>query len=169
MSSEVTIDEVTDSGVWVRRNNRLRFVMCSPEELTSLKLDSLDKTRRAFAEGTHEPVTYYRDAEGKVCIPPTADTDTGGFERLQINTLADADRICREVQQDYYERFSNETFTEDMDKNLGDPRGVLNSRLSVSRSNLERDTIRGLLKELDKEEDKRRSVYTEAHFRWRES
>ena len=54
---------------------------------TLRELDALDRTRRSFAEGTHEPMVYYRDPEdGRIAIPPEPGMIPPGVTPLECRT-----------------------------------------------------------------------------------
>lgn len=169
-SSDVKVTK-SDYGYWVTRNGRSRFVLATAEEMAVLNLEALERTRRAFAEGTHEPVVFYRDHEGVICLPPTPDSPIPtGCQREYVNTLAGADKLCAEVRADLESKYRDHgAFTEMMEENLGNPRKQLIDRMAVTHSNLERDTIRLLLKDMDKQEAQRESMRVDARFGWRES
>lgn len=167
-NSSIKIERST-YGVWVKRGNRSRFILCSDPEMAAINLEALERTRRSFARGTHEPVWYYRDDSGRVCIPPDKEAIPPGVARLSINNLRDADRLTKEVRDDLQAKFAGDSFTEEMEANLGSPRKALLDRMAVTHSNFERDTIRLLIKDMDNEENKRQSMEAHAHFHWRES
>jgi hypothetical protein len=111
---------------------------------------------------------YYRDADGNVCIPPTPDSIPKGCKPIVIKSIYEADKISAEVAADYRAKFAHDSFTAETDANLGEPRKRLIDRMAETHSNLERDTIRVMIADLDREADKRGSMEVNARFHWRD-
>jgi hypothetical protein len=137
-----------------------------------LILDGLHKTQRAFTAGSHEPVVYYRDEEGKINLPPNAEVPQG-YERREIRNLREADALCREMSQELRDRFAYDA-TGDLDDMARDQNG-LSPRDLVLRENMNplsdygREVTAQMLKELDREEADRKNVAANVFFHWRES
>lgn len=134
-----------------------------------------DHSRR-HAAGTHEPFTYYRDRDGKVGVPPEPGLEPPDNVTVHTaNTLHEADRLCREMQEQMYDDFQDDgvaTAAFDQMTGVGDGRPYsrddLVHAMSHGRGRKERDVARLMLEDLDKEERDRQRVTTSAHFHWRE-
>ncbi len=162
--------EKSDTGYWVRFGNRLRFVPATQEELSQMDLLALEKTKRAFKRGSHEKSFFYRDEEGVICIPHDPSDVPKGTRLEEIDNLASADRISKEMSEQHYRKFQDDgAFTEMMEQNLGGPRKALIDRLNNPKSNYERDMIRGMLSELDNSRHDLTRIESETHFHWRNS
>jgi hypothetical protein len=162
--------EKSDHGYWVRFGNRLRFVPATAEELARLDLVSLEKTKRSFKRGTHEKSYYYRDEEGNICIPPDPKEVPAGVRLEEIDSLASADRVSKEMAEQHRRRFQGSAeFTEALEKQLGSPRQHLVDRLQNAMSNYERDLCREMIAELDNGKHDLSQVQSDAYFHWRES
>lgn len=168
--------ERSDYGWWVypRGGQRAKFYphgsVTARRIDSGIALDNLERTRRAHATGTHEPISAWRNPDGTIGIPadpsfaPPADS-----EPFQITTLAQADAIAREIEaQTYAQWHGDEAFTSAMDERLGHPREALNTRLLQTSSQFEKEVIREFLKELDTKESQRRDIRVHAGFHYRD-
>jgi hypothetical protein len=118
----VTIEK-SDYGFWVKRGNRSRWVPATPEEMAEFDLAQIEKTKRAFKQGTHEKSYYYRDESGTICIPSDPSCAPQGTRLEEIDSLASADRISKEMSEQHYRKFQdNGAFTEMLESSLGSPR-----------------------------------------------
>ena len=114
-----------------------------------------------------QKTVYYRDAEGKVCIPPDPNMIPAGYTAIKIESVREAEALQREVGEDYRQRWSDHgEFTQMMEQSLDNPRRQLIDRMQVTKSNLERDTIRELVKDMDNTQSQRENVRSEARFEW---
>jgi hypothetical protein len=177
MSTATSTDRYTvergQYGVWVKDldKGRSRFIECDPDKFRLLDLATLEKTRRAYKEGTHEPMTLIRDENGKLGVPPQPDCIPDGCTAFTINSLQEADAVAREMREDLRNTWKDEgDFTRALDEAMGgDPRAVLLHNMQYGKGDIEREVCRSLIEILDAEEDNRRRVAAELHFRWRES
>lgn len=171
---EVTVERSTH-GYWIKydagaRGIRQRFVLATPAELAEMDLIHLERTKRAFAQGTHEKSYYYRDENGTICIPPDPSLVPKHYHLEEINSLAQADKISKEMAQQHYERYQdNGAFTDMMERVLGNPRKHLIDRMQNPKSNYERDLCREMIKALDDGSLDLTRIESSAYFRWRES
>lgn len=137
-----------------------------------LTLDGIGKAQRAFAAGTHEHMIFYRDAEGKVGIPPDPNMIPAGCQKFEVKSLAEADALSREMTNDLKRQFADDAATDyfedaQRDENGNTPREVI-SRYATS-TEYEREVRVEMLKHLDKLADDRNKVDTNVFFDWRES
>lgn len=171
---ETTIEK-SDYGFWVKRDCGARgirqyFIPATQEELSNFDLIQLEKTKRAFKQGTHEKAYYYRDENGTICIPPDPALVPKGYNLETIDSLAAADRVSKEMAAQHYERYQdNGAFTEMMEQNLGGPRQRVIDRMQNPKSNYERDLCREMIKALDSGSLDLTRIDSSAFFRWRES
>lgn len=138
-----------------------------------LILDGLHKTQRAFAAGTHEPVVYFRDEDGKINLPPDPSILPPGVERMEIRSLAEADNLTREMTAELRERWSYDA-TEDLDNMARDvngntPRDLVEKEHLSPLTDYGREVTGKMLEELDREARDRKSVSANVFFQWRES
>jgi len=166
-----------DGSCWAEiRPGRSRWFPKNHEVTKAAKagliLDSLVKTKRAFAAGTHEPVVYYIDNEGKINLPPDAQVPKG-FERREIRNLREADNLTREMTREMKERFAFDAtpmldeLHRDANGNL--PRDLIVKEMNNPKSDYGREVCRGLLEVLDREAEDRQKVQADVHFAWRNS
>lgn len=171
---EVTIEK-SEYGFWVKRDCGARgvrqtFIRASQQEMHEFDLLQMEKTKRAFKNGTHEKAYYYRDEQGTICIPPDPALVPEGYQLETIDTLASADRVSKEMAAQHYERYQdNGAFTEMMEHNMGGPRKALIERMQNPKSNYERDMVREMIKALDSNSMDLTRIDSNAFFRWRES
>lgn len=171
--------ERSDHGWWVHNDRgRGRFYPngSSVAEKIERGLDAeamaeAERTRRVFAEGTHEPVKAWRNPDGTIGIPPDPSFPCpDDAEPFEIRTLAQADAVCKEIREEMLGKWQgDQQFTEMADWAFGDPRKALLQRMAETSSNFERDTLRLLVEELDKEQSNRENVDAYSYFPWRES
>jgi len=131
-------------------------------------LDGLDKTRRTEKKGHIEPVTYYRDEDGNIGVPPEPGMIPEGCIALQATSLGELDKLASEMTAQQRETWRDNGFTEQMEEMLGRPRKELVSEMA-NASPYGREIIRGLLEHLDKEEADRDRVSANVYFHKRES
>ena len=169
--------EKSQYGYWVEfKPGRSRFFEFGTDVAQRIEKglisDSIVKTRRAFAAGTHEPVVYYRDDNG-INIPPSPDAVPPGVERLEIRTLRDADKLCREMSLELKQKFAYDCtdVLDDMqrDANGNTPRDVILHENNHPKTDYGREVTRQMLAVLDHEERERKKVNAEVRFVWRNS
>src|SRR5258707_10868097 len=123
--------EFSDSGYWIKFRNRSRFVPCTPKELEAAKVsidaslarEALEKTKRGFKQGSNEKSYYYRHSDGTICIPGDPKCVPSGVRLEEIDNLASADRISKEMADQHYRKFQDDgAFTEMMESHMGSPR-----------------------------------------------
>lgn len=134
-------------------------------------LDELTRERRQFAQGTHEPITCFRDpATGEIGIPPDPSLVPEGMLPFTVSSLAEADRVSAEMSAQLDAKFRDEGhFTEMMEGELGNPRSQLVTRMMQTRSQFERDVIKEAIRDLDETESRRqresRGAAVRFHYR----
>ncbi len=123
-----------------------------------------------FRRSLHDKkAVYYRDEGGTICIPPDPGMVPAGYTAITVESIREAEKLSKEVAADYYNRFQDHgAFTTSMEDALGDPRRRLLDRMGVTGSNLERDVIRELVKDMDKEASARQNIRSDAHFKFLE-
>ena len=175
---EKPVIEISDFGYWIKWRNRNRFIPCSKQELAELKAsialdissDAIEKTKRAFKQGSHEKSYYYRETDGTICIPTDLTEVPAGVNLEEIDNLATADRIAKEMSEQHYRRFQDHgEFTRALEQQLGNPRQHLVERLQNPKSNYERDMVRSMLEELDSGKHDLSRLQSESYFHWREN
>lgn len=175
---EKPVIEISDFGYWLSWRNRKRFVPCSKKELEEIKAslavdistEALEKTKRSFKQGSHEKSFYYRDEDGTICIPADPKDVPAGVRLEEIDNLAAADRVAKEMSEQHYRRFQDHgEFTKALESQLGSPRQHLIERLQNPKSNYERDMVRSMLKELDSGAHDLSRIQSDSYFHWRES
>ena len=127
-------------------------------------IENLERSRRNFAEGTHEPLVYFRDASGKIAIPPDPTILPPGVERLEANSLRAIDSVMSELNLDHLRDFEDTgEFQAGLEEMAGSPRQYLVDRLNSgdSMSNIQRDTMRLMISELDDEQRNRGRITSE--------
>lgn len=169
--------EITDDGCWIEiKAGRSRWFPKGSRAYEAARqgliLDGLQKTQRAFAAGTHEPVVYYRDEENRICIPPDPNIIPPGMERIEIKSLREADSLCREMTQEMRNRFSYDATPalDDMsrDKSGRTPREVVLAENNNPLTDYGREVTGAMLEALDREERDRKNINANVFFRWRE-
>lgn len=175
MLGTVSVTPTDSGGYWIRvREGRSRFIQANSETAKRIasgyELTKLDAAARTMAAGTHEPVVYFRNADGKIGIPPDPSMIPFGCERLEARNLRDLDKLSAEMNQDHYRDFQDDgAFTEGMDEMLGSPRQYLVDRLQQGGlSNLNRDLIHECIKHADFEASQRQKITTDTRFRIRD-
>ena len=99
-------------GFWLYpRAARARFIPAGSSTATAIQngqtLEGIDKIRRTYAEGTHEPLVYFRNAEGKIAIPPDPNLLPPGVERLEANSLRAIENVMSELNLDHFRDFED--------------------------------------------------------------
>lgn len=139
-------------------------------------LERLQEARRGMAAGTHEPVTYYLDKDGRIGIPPEPGLPPPDNVTVHtFNTLQEADRLAARMMEQMYAEFQDDghaTAAFDQMTGVGDgqpySRADLVHAMSHGRGRKERDVARLMLADLDQEESNRQAISTRAMFHWRE-
>ena len=163
--------EKSDHGFWVEyRDGRKRFIPFGTATANriaqGLTIEKIER-RRTEKTGHIEPVTYYRDAEGNIGIPPEPNLLPEGAIPLQATSLQELDKLSREMTDQMRATWRDEGFTEEMEQMLGMPRKELVAQMQESTP-YGQEVIRGLLSHLDKEESDRDRVSANVYFRHRE-
>jgi len=165
--------EKADHGFWVEyKPGRKRFILATPQEMAEFDIALLEKKKRAFKAGQIDPVQYYRADDGTVGIPSEPGLLPDGIRRDQVfeaSSLSELDSLSKEMSREYYEKWNDHgEFTEMMESALDSPRSRLISQMMNPKSEKERDVIRLLLKELDREAADRQRVTSNVFFHQRE-
>lgn len=162
------VEPTAEGNFWIYpRHGRGRFILAGSSTARAItEGHSISLTIAAgerMAAGTHEPLVYFRNEQGKIGIPPDPSMIPTGFERLEARTLADVDRMMAEMSRESLADFTDEegAFQEGLDAIIGNPRQHLVSQLGRSISNKERDVIHVMLKELDHEQAQRQKITTD--------
>jgi hypothetical protein len=169
------ITATDNGGFWCEfKPGRSRFFAAGSDMALKIQagqaIEKLDASRRAFAAGTHEPVVYFRNQDGKIGVPPDPTMIPAGCVRYEANNLADVDRISAEMDADHYQGFQDDgAFTRGLDDFLGEPRKYLVDRLMEGAlSNKHRDVIHEMIKDADFEAAQRQKITTRTAFHWRD-
>lgn len=130
----------------------------------------LNDNRARHAQGTHEPFTYYVDQDGKIGVPPEPCLEPPDNVTVHTaNTLAEADRLSRIMQDQMYRDFQDDgVATKYFDQVTGYDRSQLLQAMSEGRGRKEREVARLLLEDIDREAANRQRITTSAHFHFRE-
>jgi hypothetical protein len=161
-------------GFWIYfRQGRARFYPSTSEmadRVRNAQTVSVIESARVHAPGTFEPVRYFRNAEGKIGIPPSPDSPLPlDCTPFSANTLPEIDALSAEMNADHLREWeSSQEFTDGLNHALGDPRGELVRRLSNSKSEFQRDVIREMLADSDREDRNRANISSRTMFRFRE-
>ena len=163
----------SDHGFWVEyKTGRSRFIVATEQEMQEFDLALLEKKKRAFKAGTIDPVQYYRDDSGRIGIPAEPGLLPEGVrpdQVFQATSLPELDRLSKEMSDDYRKEWQdNGAFTEMMEEQMGSPRSRLVSQMMNPKTEKEREVIRILLQELDKESADRQRVTSNFMFHHRE-
>jgi hypothetical protein len=167
---------ITESGYWINFRNYSRLVLCSQDEAaeavrTMNAVNALKQIQSSKDNHQNRTKTVvYRDAEGKINIPPDPKMIPSGCERIEIKSLADADRVTRELQTELAEKWSYDS-TEDMDRMLADRNGntpIEWLRKYGAKTAKGREIVNIMIEELEREASNRNEVRTNTFFRWRE-
>jgi len=169
------ITATDNGGFWCEfKPGRSRFFAAGSDMALKIQagqaIEKLDASRRAFAAGTHEPVVYFRNSEGKIGVPPDPSMIPAGCVRYEANSLSEVDRISAEMDRDHYSEFQDDgRFTAGMDDFLGEPRQYLVERLMQGGlTNKHRDVIHAMIKDGDHEASQRQKITTRCGFRFRD-
>lgn len=149
---------------WFPKNHRVTVAL--RESLTLDKLQKEIESTDVLRGGYYQRTVYYRDEEGKVCIPPDPSMVPEGRERLEVKNLTEAKALQREMTTELRRQFEEDHATEYLDQAQGNPREQLLRVLADPKSNYERDMVGYMLEVLDKEEKDRREVDAETTLRW---
>lgn len=174
---EIPEIELCDSGYWLCYRLRRRLVLCSrkeslakQKELKALEIIRSMEATRILAQNSVKTV-YYRDEDGKICLPPNG-VVPAGYDREEIKSISEADRLCREMSRELKEKFDYDCTDYldhiQRDKNGNLPRDVIVSEMQRAGA-YGKEVAEHMLKVLDQEERDRKSVNTNVFFRWRES
>lgn len=133
-------------------------------------LHQINAAGRRFAQGTHEPVTYYRRANGDIGVPPEPGMEPPDDVTVHtFNTLGEADRLAREMRSQMYREFQDDgSTTEALDDLFEFNRSQLTQAMAEGRGRKGREIARLMLEDLDREADDRQRINTNAFFHYRE-
>lgn len=145
--------EESDYGVWIKfPNGRSRYALKGSELYAQVMEQREDPKLR---ERGRETTVYYRDASGEIGVPPSPDSPIPeGCVRLEANTLAEQDRLGKEMAEQSRRKWEgSDEATEAMEDGFGSPRQVLIDKMATGhyKSQLEKDLIPMLVKDLDRE------------------
>jgi|HubBroStandDraft_2_1064218.scaffolds.fasta_scaffold64085_3 hypothetical protein len=184
--------EISDYGYWVKDTGkqRTRFVHASKEELADIAdmyvpepgesplFDKIIRPGLGLArELGRPPKVYYRDAEGKIGIPPEPDMVPPDCQRYEITSLTEEDAIAKEMSAEMYQKWQDHgEFTEIMEgmlaettgRTVGARRELVDALAAGAKGRKEAECIRIMLDDLDREESKNQRVNIEHMFHSRE-
>jgi len=130
----------------------------------------LKDARRSHKAGTHEPVTYYVDREGKIGVPPEPGMQPP--DNVTVHTadnLREIDRLSAKMQDQMYREFQDDgVATEYFDQVTGWDRSQMLDAMQHGRGRKEREIARLMLEDVDQEAANRQKISTRAMFHWRE-
>lgn len=171
----VRVKPTESGGFWVyARTGRGRFYAKNSSVAQSIlsgqNLTKLHDAQVRLAAGTHEAVAYFRDENGRIGIPPTPNSPIpADCIRFEARTLKEIDSLSAEMTRESLRDWeSSQEFTDGLNDALGDPHGDLKHRLMTSRSDKEKDVIRLMLADSDREDRNRANVSANTIFRFRE-
>lgn len=120
----------------------------------------------AIKQSTPSHAYYYRDPEtNEIGIPADPELAPEGVKLERIDSIHEAEKLAREMSADSYRKFSDDgSFTATMDQALGNPRQTLIDQMAHPKSQMERDVLPLLVKELDDEADRRTQITTDTKF-----
>jgi len=174
---EITI---SDYGYWVAdtHKGRNRFVPASPSELSALNADlAIARAQAPIREAGRTPRVYYRDAEGRIGIPPEPDMIPKDCQRYECTSLAEEDALAREMSQEMQQKWKDNGEGTEMceamladytDRPVGAKQELVNALNNNPRGRKEKEVIRIMLSELDREEALNHRVNTDFYWRSRE-
>jgi hypothetical protein len=170
---QVEINE--DGSTWVEiRAGRKRYF--GPKHAVSiavrgnsLKLDELINP----IDRDHTKRVVYRDADGKYGVPPDPNVIPEGCERIEINSLAEEDRIAGEMRRDIERDFADDReMTRQLDRAFADKNGKTPREIIASsgayKTDFGREMCHAMLESLDAEERNREKVNVNFFFHTRE-
>lgn len=180
MPTHTKVDWNEDGSCWAEiRAGRKRYFgkdhVITKRLRENLTLDGLSINQRANASGTHEPMVYFRDSEGKINIPPDPSLVPKNCERLEVRTLREADALAKEMTAVLQESWSHDaevTAQLDMmavDENGRTPRQIVADEHNRPISDYGREVTAEMLRALDREEADRQRVSANVFFNWREN
>jgi hypothetical protein len=125
---------------------------------------------RRRVQGTHEPVTYYVDRDGKIGVPPEPGMEPPDDVTVHtFNTLHEADQLASRMQEQMYADFQDDgNTTAAFDDILQFKRAELVDAMSRQPGRKGREVVRLMLEDLDREERDRQRISTRAFFHYRE-
>ena len=116
-------------------------------------------------QGQPQHAYYYRNHDGTIGIPTSIDEAPPGVTLERIDSIRTAERLQKEMSQELYDKFQDHgQFTEFMDSALGDPISTLHTQATHPKSQLEKDTIPLLIKELETLGSERTKIETDVKF-----
>lgn len=114
-------------------------------------------------------MVLFRNSNGDIGVPPDPSVIPDGCTAFTVDNLRDADRVAAEMTSQLRKSWSDDgDFTRRMDAEYGNPRSRLIEQMANPKTEFEREVIRGLISDLDKEEGDRERISGEVHFDWRE-
>lgn len=120
--------------------------------------------------GTHEPVFYFRDGNGKVGIPPAGGLDLPeGCTLHEARSLQEIDSLTKEIQKDFNDSVHDDGMATRMfDMVLGDPIRQLEDAMRKAKSEIEKEVTGLLIRDLEAMESRNQESYGNMYFRERE-
>jgi len=153
-------------GYWVKdtAKGRSRFIEADPATLANL--DTIFRDR----ERGRPPKVYFRDAEGKIGIPPEPDMIPKDCQRFECSSLAEEDALAKEMSAEMYSKWQDHgAMTEIFDGMFDDPRkSLVDALASGPRGRKEAEAIRIMLSDLDQEAAQRQKITSNVFFHNRE-
>ncbi len=164
--------EKSQYGYWLTRDGKSHYVPFGDPLADKIKAALKGKRRlildipenRVVQGGFYQKSVYYRDEEGRICIPPDPKMVPKGFEAKVVKNEREANALNRELTAQLSRQFEGDQMTEFMDAAQGDPRKHLLQLNPIS--NFERDMVCRMIEVLDQEERDRNRVSVDHHFAW---
>ena len=175
MSIELS-DDFT--GCWVEvKAGRKRFFpeknhLTQAARLGLLTRPKLDESLKNTEKEHDNLRVLYRDASGKLGIPPHPDMIPPGCDRIDVSSLNEEDKLMREMHADLKSQMGEDFMTPLLDQVFADengntPRDILKSSTAY-RTDYGREMCRAMLKTLDEEESRRNNPEIVSYFHTRE-
>lgn len=157
-------------GYWVQDGARSRYIdfKDSRAEIIAkgLTLDKLSSTD-VVKGGYYAKTVYYRDEEGKICIPPDPSMVPKGREAITVKNLKEAQALQKEMTEETRRQFSGDAdATRYFDEAQGEPMRHLEEIYKNPRSNFERDMVSLMIEDLNREARDRENIQAETTLHW---
>lgn len=164
----MTIEWNDDGSCWIKFDNgRSRYAYKGSELLARVKEGLSPQVR----ERGRDVTVYYRNPDGTLGVPAEEQFIPAGCERLEARTLSEQDELGRALAAQEHRKWEGSAEANAvMEEAFDNPRQRLIDKLSTGqvKGNLEREVIRLIIDDLDKEERDRNRISTEFHVHARE-
>lgn len=148
---------------WFPPKHRVTLALKQSLTLDKLEIESTD----VLKGGYYQKTVYYRDEEGKICIPPDPAMAPKGVELLTVKSIREATRLQKEMTEQEREKFSGDAqATRYFDEAQGEPMRHLEEIYKNPKSNFERDMVSLMIDDLRQEERDRENIQAETTLHW---